>query len=465
MKLGGDRKTCLLTALFLIFAVAGILRADNVPANISYDLHARIEPAAGDVAVRGKVEFDRPDAASFQFNLHETFTIQSLRVSGKPANYTFSTPEFSPFTPAARRVTVALPSDTPPGRVEMEIEYAGRLKKLPEFGADAEGAPSMDDQVNAHLVELAGFSCWYPQFSFGGAPIKAEFEVSLPQGWIAVGSGEKRAERAEAGRSLTHWLSPRDLDLLLVASPDFRKKTVRESGVNIEIYDTRMPEAFINGEGQQIARVVKLYISRLGETTIPGETVRHVYSPKRHGQGKAGSARPGLIVTSEGVTLDSLAADPHFSLFQPIAHEIAHFWWNSGTGQGDWINEASAEYFSAVVVQQILSEKEFQAVLADYRQQVKALPADAPPLATVPFVNDEVRYVVRYFKGALMLDFLRATVGDEAFFSSCREFFQTYREKSVGTPEFRSFWKAKLAGKGNLVDLWLDSRGGLPKVE
>ena len=112
-----------------------------------------------------------------------------------------------------------------------------------------------------------------------------------------------------------------------------------------------MPEKFIEGEVQQIASVVKLYTDRLGETNIPGGTVRHVYSPKRKGQGKAGTARPGLIVTSEGVTLESLGSDPHFSLFQPIAHEIAHFWWNFGAGQGDWINEASAEYFSAIAVQ------------------------------------------------------------------------------------------------------------------
>ena len=320
----------------------------------------------------------------------------------------------------------------------------------------------MDDQVNSQLVELAGFSSWYPQFSFGGAPVNAEFELSLPQGWISICSGKELEERVEAGRSITRWSSPKDLDLLIVASPNFQKKSFRQSGVDIEIYHTRMPEKFIEAEVQQIASVVKLYTDRLGETTIPGGKVRHVYSPKRKGQGKAGTARPGLIVTSEGITLESLASDPHFSLFQPIAHEIAHFWWNFGAGQGDWINEASAEYFSAISVQKIISETEFRSILEDYRKQVDGLPADAPSLATVPFVNDDVRYVVRYFKGALLLDFLRQTVGDDVFFTACREFFQSYEGKPTGTPEFRSFWKAKLRDKGKLLDVWLDSPGGLP---
>jgi hypothetical protein len=463
-SLQSERKS-LLAAVILVFALSSSLAAEQSVGPVSYNLNVSIEPGSGDTAVQGKVEFENPGSRDFKFNLHETFAIKTLRVNGRAASFSFAPAELSPMTPAAKLVVVSLPPDVPPGKLRMDIEYAGRLKKLPEFGAVPFQTPAMDDQVNSHLVELAGFSSWYPQFSFGSVHVAAEFEVSLPQGWIAIGSGKKLEERVNAGRSITHWFSPKDLDLLIVASPDFRKKSFRQSGVDIEIYHTRMPEEFIEGEGRQIASVMKLYTDWLGETVIPGGTVRHVYSPKRHGQGKAGTARPGLIVTSEGVTLDSLTSDPHFSLFQPIAHEIAHFWWNLGAGQGDWINEASAEYFSALAVQKISSEEEFKSILEDYRKQVRELPANAPPLATVPFINDNVGYVVRYYKGALMLDYLRETLGEENFFPACREFFQTYKAKPVGTTEFRSFWKAKLAGRGKLVDAWLDSPGGLPVLE
>jgi len=70
-----------------------------------------------------------------------------------------------------------------------------------------------------------------------------------------------------------------------------------------------------------------------------------------------------MIVTSEGRVLEELASDPKFSLLQDMAHEIAHFWWNFGAGQGDWINEAFAEYWSAVAVERIVSEELFQKVL------------------------------------------------------------------------------------------------------
>jgi hypothetical protein len=105
------------------------------------------------------------------------------------------------------------------------------------------------------------------------------------------------------------------MDILILASPNYKEKSFHESGVNLEIYYTQMPERFIGQEGAQIAGVLKLYSARLGETNIPGGTVKHVYSPKRKGQGKAGIARPGLIVTSEGLALEELALDPTFSLF------------------------------------------------------------------------------------------------------------------------------------------------------
>jgi hypothetical protein len=453
----------LLIAIFLILSLPGFFVAKESVRPVSYDLRVRIEPGPGDIAVQATVEIplNNPQARDFKFGLHETFTIKQLLVNGKKASFSFQPAEPPPITPAFRNVVVSLPPGVSPGQIRMDIEYEGRLKNIPEFDTFPDQKQAMDDQVNSRLVELAGYSSWYPQFVFGEL-VQVEMELSLPQGWISICSGKKLDEQVKDGRVITRWFSARDLDPLIAASPNYKKKSVRQSGVNIEIYHTQMPEDFVSGEVRQIAGVVKLYTDDVGETNIPGGTVKHVYSPKRKGQGKAGIARPGMIVTSEGLTLESLAQDLHFSLFQPIAHEIAHFWWNFGVGQGDWINEAFAEYFSAIAVQKISSEAEFRSVLEDYRKQVHELPADAPSLATVPFVNDDVGFVVRYYKGALMLHQIRGLLGEEKFFQACRDFFQTYKGKSIGTAEFRSFWKAKLADQKNMVDLWLDSRGGSP---
>jgi aminopeptidase N len=131
-----------------------------------------------------------------------------------------------------------------------------------------------------------------------------------------------------------------------------------------------------------------------------------------------------MIVTSDGRMLEELVKDPKLSLLQDLAHEIAHFWWNFGADQGDWINEGFAEYSSAFAVEQIVSEEQFQKVLEGYRSAVRELPADAPSLAQVPF--DGSGFVVRYYKGSLMMDAIRQAMGNDAFAAASREFFQTY---------------------------------------
>jgi hypothetical protein len=133
-----------------------------------------------------------------------------------------------------------------------------------------------------------------------------------------------------------------------------------------------------------------------------------------------------MIVTSEGRTLDALNKDPGYSLFSGIAHEIGHFWWSFGTGQGDWINETFAEYFSLIAEQKISTN------------------------------------TVRYYKGSLMLDYFRNLLGNEKFFKICREFYQKFNQTEIGMAEFRSFWGEKLGVHKKELNIWLDSKGGIP---
>ncbi|MGA3102493.1 MAG: M1 family aminopeptidase [Terracidiphilus sp.] len=445
----------------LILTIPILLSAEDRLAPIAYDLKVNIEPVNGTIAVQGTVDMpsNAATASTLKFNLHETMEITKLLIDGNAATFAYAPTEGSLPLPATRGVVVNLPVATPQRMIHMEIAYRGRLMVLPEFGASPDMRHSMDDQINARMVELAFYSSWFPQFAFG-QPVKSELTLSLPQNWISICSGKRTEDSIQTGRAITHWSSAKDVDIVILASPDYKLTQLQESGVPVEIYDTQLPKPFIQQDGEQIAGVLRLFTAKLGETNVPNGVVRHVYSPKRKGQGRAGFARPGLIVTSEGRTLEGLAGDPNFSLFQSVAHEIAHYWWNFGAGQGDWINEAFAEYFSAIAVENLNSESAFNAVIADDRKQVGELPSDAPSLANVQ-MTDQDSFVIRYYKGSLMLDAIRHAMGDEKFFQACHEFFEAYRDKPAGTEEFRSFWKSKLDQAG-LIDSWLDSRGGLP---
>jgi len=432
----------------------------------SYIFKVWIEPESGEISVQGKlnIHLNDPLLKEFSFNLHGTFQINKLKINNCPAEYTQMNNKPWIIFPCTKKITVQLPKQIEAQHVSMDVAYHRKLKNIPEFGSYEDQKWALDDRINSQMIELANYSCWYPLFTFGNR-FDIHLDLSLPDSWNCVCSGEEIKRWKERGRIFSCWASVKDNNIVIVASPKLLLKSYEEDGISIHIYHTRMPEDFIAQEIKQIQQTVILFTSLLGETVIPGGTVKHVFSPKKKGQGGAGIARPGMIVTSEGLTLESLKKNPDFSLFHGIAHEIAHFWWNFGAGQGDWINETFAEYFSAVADQRIISEEKFQNDLNKYLSLANSLPENAPALSIVPFKEGKVNYIVRYFKGSLMLDSFRQQLGDSAFFKRCREFYQTFHENLIGTLEFREFWENKLGKNKLLLNKWLDSQGGIPPID
>jgi aminopeptidase N len=312
------------------------------------------------------------------------------------------------------------------------------------------------------MVELACYSCWYPFFEFGNK-FDIDLEVTLPQSWRCVCSGNKVETHQHNGRSLSRWEAKKDIDIVIVASPKLKQKTVKSSVADIDIYFTQLPDEYITREAEDIEKSLRLFTEILGNPRVSANAIKHVYSPKRRGQGSF--SRTGMIVSSEGRILEELTKNPHVSFLHGLAHEMAHFWWNFGRDQGDWINETLAEYFSLVAVQKLSSQAEFINRIKEYKDFIEELPQDAPSLSKVPPSNDEVGYVVRYCKGCLMFDYFRDLIGDKKFFKASRDFYQTFRDTLIGTAEFRSFWKEHLAEHGNILDMWLDSQGGLPNLD
>jgi hypothetical protein len=194
--------------------------AQEKPMPVSYDLKVTIEPKQGTIAVRGKMAVPiEGDAKTLQFGLHETFTVKKLWVNDRTATFSFQPGDPSPIFPATKKVLVNLPASVAAGMVQLEIEYGGRLKDIPEFGTYPDQKQALDDQINSRLVELANYSVWYPQFFVYGHPIAPTLEVSMPKGWIAVCSGRKLEEQEKDGRAVTRWSSAEDTDILITAAP------------------------------------------------------------------------------------------------------------------------------------------------------------------------------------------------------------------------------------------------------
>lgn len=458
--------TVIRITVMVVFAGVSFCSAAGRGDVLRYQLNTVLEPQTGRVSVAGEVIVgsDLFESRRLSFLLHETFEVSRLAVEGQNLDFESRLTDRIGTRPASRRFLISLPSDIRTNPLRLEFSYSGKLKVLPEFGTpEAQKLGfGLDDVVNAGRVELASYSSWYPQIVPYGVPFDFELKLSTPSGWTIVANAEGTEHEITQDVLATRWNAQGVLDIVVVGSPQLSLTSISGHEYTVEIYASQLPDWFIAEEAKEIRETLGLFEKLLGHPKTGQATVRHVFSPRDAGQG--GYAREPMIVTSEGRILKALEKDPNLSLLRGIAHEIGHFWWSFGRGQGDWINEAFAEYFSLVAVEKIVSRQELARRIQRYRRAVHELPSDAPPLSQVPPSNVGHGYVVRYFKGALFLHFLRREVGDDEFWRASRKFYDLYRSDGATTDEFRAFWGDVLKKDAAMIDEWLDAPGGLPAV-
>ena len=443
-----------LLGVLLIAAASVATGGDFRP--VTYDLEVMIHPSTGTLGVTGTVRAHGAAGAELEFLLHDGLNLESVSVEGRELRFRARPEEPKPVLPAARRITVELPSEWPGGELVLDVAYGGTISHPPE-----NSGLTLDDAVEITRVELASYSAWYPLLAPYGARFAHDVTFVVPTGWVVVGTGEEVDSTESGNNKYSRWCAESALDIVCIASPDFQVRRIATDGAAIETYATRLPAAYLDREAADLRRVLKLFLELWGAPGQKGVTVRQVFSPREGGQG--GFARPPLIVASEGRVLHALAADPELSLMRGVAHEAAHFWWSFGRGQSDWINETFAEYFSLVALERVRSVEVFTAALDARSEAVAGLPADAPSLATVPTSNDGDGYTIRYYKGCTMLQTFRKTMGDGAFFAASRNFLEAGNKGGATTEDFRSFWKRRLGRSAPLVDAWLDTPGGAPE--
>ena len=425
----------------------------------AYKLSVTLSPESRSIHVEGlvTVKLDDKQRDRLTFEIHEAFDITKLEINGTPAKHSFEKSAPSRLTPTARKVTTELPDNISDTQVDVSFSYEGKLRELPNFGAPGSDGPFLDDAITSERIELSYYSSWYPSFGFGSR-FDADLEVTLPRDWRVACIGKELALSETKVRCVGQELD----DLVIVASPEFEVETVDTSSGQVLIYHTRLPEKFVSREVEETEKTLRFFRNKVGPSRLKNSIVKHVYSPRELGQG--GYARAGMTVTSEGRVLTLLASDPHASLLRGMAHEMGHFWWNFGAEQGDWMNEAFAEYFSLLAVREIQGKESFDTALAQRKKAVAELPVDAPAISLVPASNDDHGYTIRYFKGAMMLDHFRLLMGDDSFFRSCRDFFSQYKNDRVETTEFRTFWTEALGSDRKWLGSWLDSKGAQPKT-
>ncbi|MGQ9593299.1 MAG: M1 family metallopeptidase [Anaerolineae bacterium] len=154
--------------------------------------------------------------------------------------------------------------------------------------------------------------------------------------------------------------------------------------------------------------------------------------------GAAGIEYPGLILVAESL----YAREDPFTEFV-VAHEVAHQWWYNlvGNDQVDepWLDEALANYSTVLYFARVHGPEEAEAILGTFQERYEDLVREGRDAAVAQpsgaFSRADYGVIV-YQKGALFLDALRATMGDEAFLALLRQYAAQYRYRIARGRDF-----------------------------
>ncbi len=155
-----------------------------------------------------------------------------------------------------------------------------------------------------------------------------------------------------------------------------------------------------------------------------------------------------------------------------IIHEIAHQWFGNAVTESDWddvwLSEGFATYFTLLFIEHQYGRDEFLRGLAASRERVLAFDKEQPDYRVVHDTLADMSKVTTgqtYQKGAWVLHMLRGLVGDEAFWTGIRRYYQAHMNGHATTADFRAEME-RASGRDLRVffDQWL-TRGGVVRLE
>ncbi|MFD1506188.1 M1 family metallopeptidase [Georgenia yuyongxinii] len=369
-----------------------------------------------------------------QFNLDlRGLTATSVTVDGKPASFTqpgalaVERPEGS--TPQPNELVITPRPKLKEGRTaEVVIEYGGTTKQP----VDIEGVPygwvtTRDGAMVASEPE--GSATWFPVSDHPTDKATFTFDVTVPEGLVAVANGDLTGDTTTGGWTTWSWDAP---DLM---APYLATATV--GNFELAEYTTEAGVPIIDAVDRDIAGTNRT--TTVATLALTGEMMKffeHVY-------GEYPFIAYGSIVDDDslGYALETQTR----SLFSrrategTAAHELAHSWVGNAVSPERWadiwLNEGWATYS-----EWLWAEHRGGATAQAAFETVMEIPADdefwdvvvADPGPTGLFL------AAIYDRGAATIHALRVKIGDKAFFELTHEWVDRHDDATATTADFEA---------------------------
>ncbi|MDR2065982.1 MAG: hypothetical protein LBP85_09800 [Prevotellaceae bacterium] len=390
----------------------------------SYNLNVKMNVKNKTVTVDGFVTIYFNNTDSLDLVLWGKTKINTITYNNKSVDFTFDTLSKSKimYIPDGRMLTLVNPDKTVQTK-SIYFNYECNMQNVEGWGRSFTG----------HWIELGYYTAWYPVHAASGK-FTSSLQISIDEPYKVSGSGVVIPKGNQWEMTQT-W---EGFDNIIIASKNLKSRKIQIDNTVIEIIHTDFPQSDIDSVFVEFKNVFDFYENIYGQLNKNEGYLKFVLCPV---EGGGGYSRKNYI---------SLKTNRFTALLgYGIAHEMAHFWWNSAdaTTWHDWINEAFAEYSMLLYIKEKSGQYVFDSYLdayrvnAEYSCPVWAIDRDTPEA-----------YTALYEKGSVMLYDLEQKIGTKAFL----KFIRHILSRNIKTTN--EFLKTAENDLGTDISNWIESK-------
>ncbi|MFD7987314.1 M1 family metallopeptidase [Kitasatospora indigofera] len=359
-----------------------------------------------------------------RFNLDFALDVSQVLVNGRPAAHAATGEQELEITPAVPLAKGAAAT--------VVVRYAGTPSKVSRYGFTA-WLRTPDGGIAAGEPESAWW--WFPGNDHPADKATFDVSVQVPDGTQAISNGTLVSQTSRLGWTRYNWRQnkPQATYLATLALGRFEISTDTTPG------GLPVLNAYSKDLGDN-AGAARASVQRTGEVL---DWLSGYFGPYPFGSagGYVPNVTTGYALETQGRVFYSPRQFAAGSNTSVVVHELAHQWYGDSVSlqrwSDIWLNEGFARY-----AQWLWSEHENEGTAQEIADYVYALhPADDTFWNVKPGDPGPERQfdAAVYDRGALTIQALRNTVGEEAFFRILKEWPAEHRYGNATITQFQQF--------------------------
>lgn len=382
-----------------------------------YRIHAEIDPLGRSIEALAEVRFVPREAMNLVvFELHTNLNVNGVvTVEGDDVAVDRMRED--------NQVRLTFPGALVVGNpVTVTFQYEGQLTGVENSPVQGVSLASIDPD-RAYLLYPGR---WFPVNGYAADRFSAEMHITVPAGYQVIGSGigtsSESDDKVQYSFNFTQPSFPGSIAVV-------QEEPVRVDyeGINTLLYFKTVSADLAEDYGAEVGRMMGFFTEKFGPPYSTTLTVIETgdYAPNAY-------TAPGIVFLSPF----GIGEDVNRLL---LGTEVAHQWWRTlispGNRNHSWLDLGLAKYAAMLEIEENEGESEFIVFLRD--TQIDALTYDEIPVlqaGRLPDFSPEI-YALAGSKGAMVLNMLRFTMGDEAFFATLKQFAEKHAWSSVITED------------------------------